>query len=118
MTRTRALLLLPFLLLGCAAPAQDEAGTNAGRSESGPKADASATFACRHFRNVIGDADVLNDAELREKIKEVEEDANVSKTPGIAEHGRGMLAAITADDAEAFTNEAAAFAEACSTHGV
>jgi hypothetical protein len=125
MRRALLLLVAPLLLAGCGGGDQGvesattaEPTTKASKEPERPKADASATFACRHFRNVISDADVLTDAELREKIKEVEKDANVSQNDGIPEHGRGMLAAITANDVEAFGAEAAAFAQACADLGL
>lgn len=59
--------------------------------------DAGAQLACVHFTNVIRDASdgVLTDAELRDKLKEVADDASVSAEPGVADAARRLLAAAT-----------------------
>jgi hypothetical protein len=117
MRRALLLLIAPLLLTACGSGSETTGEPVAGKAQA-TKADASTTFACRHFRNVIGDLDVLSDAELREKIKEVETDANVSENANIREHGRAMLAALTANDAGAFMEDAKAFAQVCSELGV
>ena len=85
-----------------------------------PKADASAELGCGHFRNIMGDvsAGILTDAELRTKIKEVYDTAYVSENAGIPDAARAMLAAITADDSNAFVAAVTAFDGACRAVGV
>jgi hypothetical protein len=59
--------------------------------------DIVATDACTHFKNVYRDtADgVLTDAELREKIKEVNDTASASEVPKIRTAARELLSAVT-----------------------
>jgi hypothetical protein len=110
-TALAVLLLSPLLLLpACAAPEDSE------ETASGP--DPSAQLACRHFRNVIGDATVLTDDELRGKIKEVHDTGRVSEEPGVAEHSRAMLEAATAGDGEAFMVAAGDMSESCADAGL
>ena len=63
-------------------------------------ADGSASLACQHFRNVAADYsdEILTMDELRDKLKEVDGDAQYSTEPGVASSARAMLAAITAGD--------------------
>lgn len=104
MTR-RLLLVLLLLLAGC------------GSSES--SSDASAEAACRHFRNVVGDADILNNAELREKLKEIHDTASASEDAELQESARGMLASVTeGSPAERFKWHADDFVAACRRLGL
>ena len=56
---------------------------------------------------------LLTDAEIRTKIQQVYDNAQVSTKPGIATDAQAMLAAATANDGTAFTNAAAAFSDDC-----
>ena len=95
--------------------------TLTGCSSSTPTATAStvaddgANLACSHFRNVMGDVSkgILTDTQLRAKIQQVYDNAQVSTKPGIATGAQAMLAAATANDGTAFTNAAAGFSDAC-----
>lgn len=87
-----------------------------GESDEG---DASANLACRHFRNIAADVrdNQLTDAELREKLQEVEEDARVSEEPGIPQAGRNLVAAITTNDPEALLEAVSDMDAACDQAG-
>ena len=82
--------------------------------------DASAELACGHFRNVAGDiaAGVLTDAEVREKLQEVDRSASVSEEAGIASGARAMLAAVTRGDLAALTEAVGDFGDACRDLGL
>lgn len=85
--RTLTAAALVALLAGC--------GDSTGSAAKGP--DASARAACEHFRNVADDvADgILTPSELREKVKDIYDAAQVTKEPGMAPAGRRLLAAAT-----------------------
>lgn len=124
MRRLSGLALLLVLLTGCAA-ADTEASTPAAPTTATaepapdePKPDVLTEASCRHFRNVIGDIDVLTTVELREKLKEVDDKARYSEDPGIPEGSRAMLAAVTADDGEALLAAVGEFSGACEQAGV
>ena len=82
--------------------------------------DGGAQLACRHFRNVANDYSdgVLTLGELREKLKEVEDDARVSEEPGVASAARELLAAATALDAAAMVPAIERLDQACTQAGV
>lgn len=81
--------------------------------------DAGARLACSHWRNVVADlqAGILSPGEVREKARELHDDARLSDEPGIAEHSEAMLRAATADEGEAFMSAAEDFTAACSRAG-
>lgn len=81
-----------------------------------PQQHRDSRLACVHFRNVVGDADVLSDEELRDKIKEVHGDAVIA-TPGVEAAAREALAAITADDVEAFGVAIRRLSDECAAAG-
>jgi hypothetical protein len=83
-------------------------------------ADASATLACGHFRNVARDQTdgLLTRSELRGKLAEVERDARFSEEPGIARAARDMVAAATAGDDAALAEAVTRFGSACESAGV
>lgn len=87
-------------------------------SSSG-EGDASSRLACSHFFNVANDATagVLTVEELREKLKEVNDNAKVSEAPGIRESARAMLAAVTSDDGDGFLEAVEAMGDACRAAG-
>jgi major membrane immunogen (membrane-anchored lipoprotein) len=99
-------LLVAVLLAGC------------GESTTEDSAADQSGLACNHFRNVAGDiADgVLTDAEAREKLKEIDDNAVIA-TPRIQSAARGMLAAMTAGDIAKLTREARRMDRACSAAG-
>jgi hypothetical protein len=92
--------------------------TTAKPASTRPEADASTELSCIHFRNVMGDLDVLTVPELRGKLKEVYSTASVSPIDAIRAHSRGMLAAVTADDGEALLSSAKQFSDACRFFGL
>lgn len=118
--------IIAVAVAGCA-PVDDDAAdveTEADEPEPEPAAEpeperveSSARVACTHFRNVVGDADILSDAELREKIAEVHESARVSEEPGIAAGSREMLSTITGGDVDGFGAAVGEFAAACQAAG-
>jgi hypothetical protein len=83
-------------------------------------ADASATLACQHFRNVARDQTdgLLTREELRRKLGEVERDARVSEEPGIASAARDMVAAATAGDDAALADAVTRFGSVCESAGL
>lgn len=85
-------------------------------SESDPADDSS--LACDHFRNIAADvsAGVLTDAELRDKLKEVYDNASIA-TPEVREAAREMLAALTAGDVDAFSVAISDMDAACTAAG-
>jgi Spy/CpxP family protein refolding chaperone len=109
----RALLLLTALLLtGCATEASTD--TSSAKAADGPKVDVLTEASCRHFRNVMGDIDVLTTDELRKKLKEVHEKGQYAEQSGIPEASRAMLAAATQDNGEALLQAAGDMDKACS----
>lgn len=64
--------------------------------------DSSARLACRDFYDVAGEADLLNDAELRERIQGIWDYAEISETPGIASAARDILQTVTDGDIDGF----------------
>jgi hypothetical protein len=94
-------------------------GACGGDESAEGEGDASAELACSHFRNVSGDAadGLLTDAELRDKLKEVHEDAQVSEEPGVADSARRMLAAATSGDTAELELAITAMDQACSDAG-
>ncbi len=77
--------------------------------------DPSARQACVHFHNVAADYtdDQLTFTELRDKLKEVEDKASVSDTPGISSAARDMVAAVTNTDEAALTDAVNRMGDAC-----
>lgn len=59
--------------------------------------DASAQLACRDFAGVARDANagIITDAELREELKDINDRAQYSDSPGVASAAQSMLAAMT-----------------------
>lgn len=101
---------------------QEALGTDAPEPEPEPEeseADASAKLACGHWRNVAADASkgLLTDAELREKVKEVYDDAWVSEEPGIASGAEALLRAVTMNDGDALVAAMGEFTTACIESG-
>jgi uncharacterized lipoprotein YajG len=81
-----------------------------------PPRDRSSSLACDHFRNVLGDADILTSQELRVKLQEVESNANIA-TPAVQRSARDLLVAATAGDAEGVTRAVVELSDACSAAG-
>jgi len=84
-----------------------------------PEADASTQASCEHFRNIMNDVGqgILNDAELRDKLKEVNDSARVSERADIRAGGVAMLSAITTGTAEDLLKAAGQFDKACDRAG-
>jgi hypothetical protein len=93
--------------------------TTSDTSSGGGGADASAQVACRHWRNVAGDAasGILSDDELRAKVQEVHSSARVSEEHGIASHAQGLLAAVTQRDSAGVERHAEGLSQACLASG-
>jgi hypothetical protein len=83
-----------------------------------PKVDSLTEASCRHFRNVMDDVDVLSPDELRKKLKEVHDKGRYAEAAGVPEASRGMLAAATQDDGEAFLTAVGEMYSACDAAGV
>ena len=95
------------------------ASSPAAQSSSSNEGDASSRLACSHFFNVANDASagILTEAELREKLKEVNNDAQVSDVSGVRNAAREMLSAATSGDADAFTEAVTDMGDACRSAG-
>lgn len=96
------------------------ASCGGGSADAGSDADDGthddSGLACRHFRNIAGDAaeGILTDAELREKLKEVDDNASIA-TPEVAAAARDMLAAATSGSG--LGDAVTAMGEACADAG-
>lgn len=79
------MVIVLLTLAGCSS------GSGSGSEDSG-----GSSLACDHFRNVAGDLSdgLLTDAELRDKLKEIHDDASIA-TPEVQEAARAMLSAMT-----------------------
>lgn len=71
----------------------------------GDEADAGATLACRGFRQVATDYEKLTRSELRDRLSDVDDDAQLSDEPGVATSARALVVALTSGT-EAQTVEA------------
>lgn len=71
-----------------------KSSSSSGNSSSATVANVSATAACVHWHNIMGDvqAGILSDSEIREKVKEVRDDAI---TVGVKNAATDLLAAVT-----------------------
>ncbi len=58
-------------------------------------ADSGATLACRTFRQVAADYETLTANELRDRLRDVDGNAQISEETGIATSARAMLVAAT-----------------------
>lgn len=103
----------PAPTTAAAAPAT----TSAPRTTSDRRARDSK-LACEHFRNVARDVSrgVLTDAELRRKLKEVDDDAVIG-TPEVRAAATAMLAGITTGTTESFLQAIKEMDAACSAAG-
>lgn len=83
-------------------------------TETGPAQHRESRLACSHFRNVMGDASdgVLTDEELREKLREVDENAAIA-TAEVQAAARSMFATVTSGTVEEFTAAVEDMHEAC-----
>lgn len=77
-----------------------------------------SSLACDHFRNIAGDVTegVLTDEELREKLKEVDDNAVIA-TPEVRGAARAVLRAITQGAGEGLSQAVEDMDEACSAAG-
>lgn len=84
-----------------------------------PVADGAAHLSCEHFRNVMGDIGngLLTDSEIRDKTKQFYDTGSVSDIATIRIATRGMLAAITSGDTDAYISSAKVMDKACSAVG-
>jgi len=101
-------VVIGLLLWGCSAlVGGDDSGSGS--------ASASANVACRHYRNVMSDlnAGLLTDAELRSKVQEVYDDANVADEQSIRTAARELLASATAGDPDRFNAARGRMGSAC-----
>lgn len=81
--------------------------------------DASAVLACRDFRRTVADLDagILTNAELRQRIQAVHENARLvdsTVAPGVADGARVLLAAVTQGATEQAKTAIGLLAKACS----
>lgn len=87
-------------------------------SGSAPDPKEGSGLACDHFRNIAGDVSkgLLNDTELRGKLKQVNDDAAIA-TPAVQAAAEHMLRAITAKDNADLTTAIGEMGDACSAAG-
>lgn len=111
------MLLTALLLAGCGGT-ETVATSGPGKPSAEPKVDSLTEASCRHFRNVMGDIDVLTAEELRKKLKEVHDKGQYAEATGVPEASRSMLSAATSDDGEAFLEAIGEMSQACKTAGV
>lgn len=89
------------------------------RSRSGahpsaaPTLDAGAQLACGEWASLSDDLPKLNDAELRERLRTVYEDAKPWPDSAVAVASRDAMAAITRGDRTSFGTAATALIDAC-----
>jgi hypothetical protein len=88
-------------------------GSCSGVTEDPATGDASAQLACRDFYAIVREIDLINDAELRDRLQTVWDHAELSETPGIASAARDMLAGITAGDTAQLESGVEAMNDAC-----
>lgn len=83
-----------------------------------PEQDAGSRPPCEHFRNVIADAQagVLTDAELRDKIVDIEDSAAVA-TAEVQRAATELLAAVTRGKPRPFVQAVGEMSAACSDAG-
>jgi hypothetical protein len=99
-------LMVAMLLVGCGETSGDGGGSN------------DSSLACDHFRNTAGDiaAGLLTDVEMREKLKEIHDNAAIA-TPEVQSAAQGMLAAATSGDVRKLGREVGRMSRACSKAG-
>jgi hypothetical protein len=125
MNRTIAIiaaLLVALTLAACEPTTSGSGGNSPAQTTSKPKAtkpeaDASAQAACRHFRNVAGDADILTSDQLIKKLGEVNSSAEASDFPPLRVAARQVLSDVVNGEIEHFAEHAAAMYKACQAVG-
>lgn len=100
-------VVLAVITAGCSSSGDGSAqptSSPVAPSSSSNDVDASLRLACSHFYNVASDVTVgiLTEAEVREKLREVYDDAKVSDVAGVRSAAQAMLVAITSGDGDAF----------------
>lgn len=115
----RGVVLVVVALVVIAGGCSSSNSGSAQRAPSSSSGDASSRLACSHFFNVASDASagLFTVDELREKLKEVHDDAKVSDVAGVRNAARAMLAAAASIDTDAFTEAVTAMGDACRKAG-
>lgn len=105
-------LALALLLPACSGEA---AGTDEPKAAESAKVevDVLTERACGDFQRTLADSDVLTDEELRERVKTIHDRGRYAEQAGVPEASRALLAAITADDVDAFVAAAEEMSAAC-----
>jgi hypothetical protein len=109
------------MLVACGGDPQTPARSATSSTEStssGSGTHDDSQLACRRFRNVMGDvADgVLTDAEIRDQLKEVDDNAVIA-TEEIQRAARSLLAAATTGTVDQFVDAASVMSDACRSAG-
>src|SRR3990167_9908153 len=99
-----------WLLLGMAA-----AAACGGEARSSAARDSAGWLACREWRQVIAEADILTPAEFRSRLQPVEEQARDATTDGLAEAVRRTLQAFTTGDVAAAKDDMVFVARVCAS---
>ncbi len=95
----------------------DDTDTSPSRSvSSASDEDRQSRMACTHFRNIANDAELMTDAEIRAKMREVHDDASIA-TPAVRSAARDALAAITSGTTAEFESAITRLSAACSAAG-
>lgn len=87
-------------------------------SDDEPNTADTSQLACDHFRNVADDVrrGVLTDAELREKLTEIDDNASIA-TPPVQGAAERMLRAATQGDSAGLTRAVGEMDQACTDAG-
>lgn len=80
--------------------------------------DASATLACQHFGNVLGDIrdGILTGEEARQKLVEVNDDAKYSDDLQVRTSSKTLLAAFTSGTSDEVSTATNSLIEACTKY--
>lgn len=98
-------VVIAVLFVSCVASGDDNGG---GGSE-----DSAVSVSCRHFRNIAGDAPMLTDAELREKLLEVQQSASVAQSSELRAAAREMVIEVTRGTPAGFNEAVTRFGDEC-----
>lgn len=83
----------------------------------GEDEDAGAFLACRGFRSVASDYDTLSADEVRDRLRDVYDDAKISELPAIREAGRQLMETNTSGSTTEQVDAVTAMGQACEAAG-
>lgn len=117
------ILVIVFGLI-IATSGSDDTGQPTGQAQTtqdAPKQedlDASATLACQHFSNVLGDIrdGILTGDEARQKLVEVNDDARYSEDLQVRNSSKALLAAFTSGTPDEVSTATNSLVQACTKY--